>query len=76
MLKKLGSNNVVIKGENYYEQDMGEFQPFCKKNFTVSVIKPEVVECGVSVPHAKLHEVNNLLSKHFGPKWKQMNSVL
>lgn len=72
ILKKSDNNNVVMKGENFYRRDLGNFQEFCKRRASISDMDPQILEIGVPVTTAKLQDINNLLEKHFGKNWKEM----
>lgn len=74
VLKKSGSNEIVIKGENFYTKDLGEFKPFCKRGASISDMDPPILESGVPVAPDKLHDVNNLLEKHFGKDWRNLQT--
>lgn len=73
ILKKEGANNIVLRGENFYKKDVGTFQEFCKRGKSISSMDPSILESGVPIASAKLQDVNNLLEKHFGKLWRNMD---
>lgn len=63
-------NNILVRGEPYYQIDIGHVKDLFKRGKSLSSMKPNVVNKGVKVNAAKKTDVDNLLQKHFGINWK------
>lgn len=77
MLKKSIKNRsrILIKGEIAYNVETGVFKFLEKKKKTVSMVQPKEILIGVPVNKNKIQDVNNLLKKHFGKDWNQIESL-
>ncbi|HEY0221234.1 MAG TPA: hypothetical protein VGC17_00165, partial [Lactovum miscens] len=74
ILKKSEDNEIVIKGENFYTKNLCAFQQFCKRGASISDMDPPILESGVPIASAKLYDINNLLEKHFGKNWRDLQT--
>lgn len=68
-------NTPMIRGEYSYNSDLGKAYPVLKKLKKISAMNPKNVQYGFPVKTEKKKDVNNLLSKHFGESWKEMEQL-
>lgn len=64
-----------MRGEIDYNWDTGADKLITKKGKHVKMISPKKISIGVGVKKAKLVDVNNLLSKHFGENWRDFPNL-
>lgn len=66
---------VLVKGEVNYRSDLGVYKSVLKKGKSLATIIPEIMPKTVPVKQSKLHDIDNLLKKHFGPDWRNMCGI-
>lgn len=75
--KSVRTNNVLVRGEPVYRNDMSTFKPINKKNRNLENFRPAVIpKYNVKVKEEKAKDVRILLEKHFGSQWKQNEELL
>lgn len=75
--KNTKSDNVLINGEANYRNNLGKFQNVCKRGTKVSYMAfPDAIKTGVPIAPLKIRDVKNLLTKHFGNNWPQLESLI
>lgn len=73
-LKKSG-NRILIKGEVNYQSDLGQYKSITKKNQKAENIRLNIIPTGKPIAPAKINDVHNLMSKHFGDNWRSLNTL-
>ncbi|CAG5008437.1 unnamed protein product [Parnassius apollo] len=64
--------SVLVRGELYYNSDMGHPKSLCKAGKKAEAIRPTIIPSGIEVNPLKLRDVRNLLQKHYGDSWKDL----
>lgn len=62
-------DNVLVRGELFYNSDTGNPKSICKAGKNAEMIKPILISKGLAVNKLKLKDVKNLLKKHYGEDW-------
>lgn len=75
ILNRTKQNNILIKGEPFYKNDIGEFLSVFKKRQTVKQIKPGILPINVAVNPLKIKDVDKLLLTHFGQDWRDLHEL-
>lgn len=68
-----GKISIKMKGEVSYKSDTGMFKSVVKKGWQLANMEIEELPENVPVQAAKLVDVNNLLTKHFGNEWRNLS---
>ncbi|KAF6210555.1 hypothetical protein GE061_013661 [Apolygus lucorum] len=63
------NNKVLVQGEVLYKSEVGARQSVLKNKRSIITSKLTPVVPGTVVKPLKLRDVQNLLTKHFGPNW-------
>lgn len=71
ILNKSKEGKVLIRGEPNYRTDLIESKGICRRGKCFQQINPRIVPLGLDPHTAKANDVNKLLSKHYGPEWKE-----
>lgn len=66
---------MVVKGELAFNMDTAAERSIWKKNCKPEEINPLEVPIGVPLKVDKVADVGKLLAKHFGEKWKDLESL-
>lgn len=74
-IEKSAAKTVFVKGEVNYRSDLGQYKSILKKGKSLASITPDPLPKKVPVKQEKLTDVDNLLKKHFGPDWRNLNDV-
>ncbi|KAL1516230.1 hypothetical protein ABEB36_000149 [Hypothenemus hampei] len=75
IIKRGKNNNITIHGELSYRSDMGVSKGVFKKNKFPTNIKPKTIPTGKRPKNLKLKDVSNLLKKHYGNEWHDMETL-
>ncbi|XP_045451968.1 uncharacterized protein LOC123667932 [Melitaea cinxia] len=67
--------NVLVRGEVFYNSDTGVSKTICKAGKTTEMIKPSIITKGVVVKSLKLRDVKQLLTKHYGENWAELQQL-
>lgn len=67
--------NVVVRGELFYQSDLGEAKNICKSKKKMEMLQPSTIPINIPVKTIKLRDVKNLLGKHYGDKWDEISSL-
>lgn len=70
-----GRQNVKIQGEEAYRSNIGQPKYVTKKNKTCSDCIPVILPRGNKVNEKKISDVTNLLNKHFGDDWRNLDTL-
>lgn len=65
-------NEILVRGETSYVVNNGTTANVIKKGRKVYDMKPQRMKTGIPIKSAKIVDVDNLLSKHFGNEWREM----
>lgn len=68
-------NEVLIRGETSYVANNGASATVTKRGKQVSDMNPRRMTTGIPIKSAKIIDVDNLLSKHFGNEWREMSRL-
>lgn len=68
-------NEVLIRGETSYVANNGASATVTKRGKQVSDMNPRRMKTGIPIKSAKIIDVDNLLSKHFGNEWREMSRL-
>lgn len=68
-------NGVEIRGEVSYVSNMNTSKSVYKRGKNIVNMTPEQLPNGVPMKSAKTDDVKNLLYKHFGPDWREMDRL-
>lgn len=66
---------ILFRGETSYVANNGTAANVVKKGKNVSAMKPQIMQTGMQIKSAKIIDVDNLLSKHFGTEWREMSRL-
>lgn len=69
------NTNLLVRAEISYNSDIGQFKNVLAKGKKITQLQPERIPCGNSVAQAKLTDVKNLLLKHYGDEWKNLDDL-
>lgn len=70
------STNMLVRGEISYNSDTGISKSILVRGKRITQLQPERLPCGVSVAQAKLTDVQNLIKKHYGDEWKNIDDLI
>lgn len=68
--------NVLVRGEYTYKSDLGVPKPLTKPGKMLFNMNPPVIRMSNSIKQAKKVDVNNLLKKHYGDQWRNIEDLL
>lgn len=68
-------NEILVRGETSYISNNGSDQSVTKKGKRICDMKPEEMKTGITLNPAKITDVENLLTKHFGSEWRKMDRL-
>lgn len=72
-LKRINSTGTIsIRGEVHYRNDTGSYGNITKKEKKTRMINPKIIKAGKEVNILKLNDVKKLLTKHYGPTWRNL----
>ena len=75
-LRRNSSNNVFVQGEPNYNVEAGCYKSILKRGKSFLEVRPnQINKHNVLVKQAKLHDVDNLLTKHYGSEWKDRSDL-
>lgn len=69
IITKKSANNILVRGETFYNSDTGASEPILKRGKKLSNFCPTAIQNGIPVKPEKLVDVKKLLTKHFGDEW-------
>ncbi|KAG7307859.1 hypothetical protein JYU34_006468 [Plutella xylostella] len=72
IILKRRPGKITVRGELSYRSDTGTDKCVMKKNKRISLVQPEIVTARVQVKREKLKDVDSLLNKHYGEKWRDL----
>lgn len=75
IIRRGNKNAITIRGELSYRSDTGTFKGVFRKNQTAMNIQPKEIPTGVKPKDLKMRDVNNLLSKHYGKNWREVENL-
>lgn len=76
MITRSNKGTPLIRGEPNYNFDVGEPKSILKKNGTYTQFKPVLIPVGSNkLKEAKLQDIQNLLKKHFGEEWEELEKL-
>lgn len=70
------NNKVMVQGEVFYRSELGQRKSVMKANRNITTSRIDVVTLGIAVNPLKLRDVQNLLTKHFGPNWEEDHKLV
>lgn len=74
--KNKKGDNVLLQDEVHYRSEVGSFKSICKRGKVMKdTNQPIVIEKGVNISSKKLKDVLNLLIKHFGENWRELEAL-
>lgn len=76
ILTRNTKGNIIVQGEAHYRCDCGVPGTILKKSKSISSMMPIQLDNTVPVKRAKLNDVANLLSKHFGANWREREDLV
>lgn len=66
-------NNILLRGEVHYATSMGVYRSVCKKGCVIKDFNNlEIIPIGKNIAPLKIRDVVQLLTKHYGPEWKDL----
>ncbi|KAH9632998.1 hypothetical protein HF086_000358 [Spodoptera exigua] len=66
------TNNLLLQGEQSYKIDINVKKPITKKNKSITMLNQVVIPANQVIPKkAKITDVSNLLTKHYGEQWRE-----
>lgn len=68
-------NEILVRGETSYVVNNGTAANVAKRGRMVSDMQSQRMKTGISIKSAKIVDVDNLLSKHFGNGWREMGRL-
>lgn len=72
-LTRSKTENILVQGEVAYKSEINLKKVVTKKNKTIMMICPEIVEPNIITPtKAKVDDVSKLLQTPFGTDWKNL----
>lgn len=75
-LTRSKSNNLLLQGEMSYKNEINVKKPITKKNKNISMLNPAIIPPNQVVPKkVKITDVSNLLKKHYGDRWKDIDTL-
>lgn len=76
VITRSNKGTPLIRGEPNYNFDVGEPKSILKKNGTYTQFKPVLIPVGSNkLKEAKLQDIQNLLKKHFGEEWEELEKL-
>lgn len=69
------NRKIVVRGEVAYKSDIGASKSITKRGKYLAQMNPSRIYPGTQLNEAKLSDVGNLLSKHFGTNWPEMQEL-
>ncbi|CAD0206469.1 unnamed protein product [Chrysodeixis includens] len=75
-LTRSKTNNLLLQGEPSYKIDINVKKPITKKNKSITMLNPVVIPANQVIPKkAKITDVSNLLTKHYGEQWRENENL-
>lgn len=74
IIKRNDHGNIIVKGDIFYSSDLSAFSGICKKGKTAANISPGILPTAV-VKTEKMKDIKNLLAKHFGENWQEIETL-
>ncbi|GBP44071.1 hypothetical protein EVAR_85225_1 [Eumeta japonica] len=75
-LTRSKTNNLLVQGEQSYRNDIKVKKTITKKNKSITMVIPDVIPANQIIPNkAKVTDVSNLLKKHYGEQWKDIETL-
>lgn len=75
--KNSKADNILIQGEVHYRSQIGTFRSICKRGKVIKdTNQPAFIEKGIKISPQKFTDVLNLLRKHFGENWRDLDSLI
>lgn len=69
------NNSVEVRGEVSYVSNLNASKSVWKRGKNIVNMNPEHLPTGIALKSAKTDDVKNLLLKHFGEKWREMERL-
>lgn len=76
ILKRTKKNNVLVRVEHSYKSDLGMAKSLTKPRKNLFNMIPPVIPMSNSLKQAKKTDVDNLLKKHYGGQWRDIEDLL
>lgn len=70
IFKKGNRNTIHVRGEVSYRNDICPYKSLTKRGRRLNELNLNIIPAGVPVKPAKLNDVKNLLTKHYGDEWQ------
>lgn len=75
IFQKGNRNTVHVRGEVSYRNDICSYKSLTKRGKRLNELSLDIVPAGVPVKPAKLKDVKNLLTKHYGDEWENNENL-
>lgn len=69
------NDTVEVRGEVSYVSNLSTSKSVWKRGKNIVNMKPECLPIGIALKSAKTDDVKNLMLKHFGTEWRQMDRL-
>ncbi|CAH1111593.1 unnamed protein product [Psylliodes chrysocephalus] len=69
IITKNSVNNILVRGETFYQSDIGDSKQVLKRGKILLNFRPTVIQKCIRVKPEKLLDVKKLLTKDFGVEW-------
>lgn len=75
-LTRSKTNNLLLQGELSYKIDINVKKAITKKTKSITMLNPGVIQANQIIPKkAKIADVSNLLKKHYGEQWRDIETL-
>lgn len=70
-----GKDNILIRGESFYRNDLGQAKGICKRGMKIERMKLKELQVGLPIKPDKVKSIESLLKNHYGDKYKECTSL-